>query len=66
MMDYEAFWRGFVLLFLIVPFFVGACAGFPWAWHKGRRGLPLVYAAIIGGIGLCLCVFFVALLFFRA
>lgn len=66
MMDYEGLWRGFVFLFVAMPFTVGAGAGFLWAWSNGRRGLQLVCAALIGGLGLCLCVFVAAVLFFRA
>ena len=66
MMDYEAFWRGFVLLFVAGPFVAGAGAGPIWAWRKGRRGFQLILPSIIGGIGLCLGVFAAAVLVFRA
>jgi biotin transporter BioY len=66
MMDYEGFWRGFVLLFIAMPFVVGAGAGTIWAWRNGRRGTHLIASAIVGGVGLCLCVFAGAVLFFRA
>ena len=66
MMDYEEFWRGFVLLFLGIPFFVGFGVGSIWAWRTGRRGFQLVFASIIGGFGFCLGAFAVAVLFFRA
>lgn len=66
MMDYEGFWRGFVLLFIAVPFVIGAGAGMIWAWRNGRRGIQLISVAMFGGMGLCLCVFAAAVLFFRA
>ena len=66
MMDYEAFGRSFVLVFLAAPFVVGAGAGLIWAWRKGRRGLLLLFPAVIGGAGLCLVVVAAAILFFRA
>lgn len=66
MMDYEAFWRSFVLLFLAAPFVVGAGAGLMWARRNGLRGFRLIFATLIGGLGLCLGVFVAAVLFFRA
>ena len=64
MIDYEGFWRGFVLLFMVVPFVVGAGAGCIWARRSGRRGFQLICAAVIGGVGLCLGVLAAAVLFF--
>jgi hypothetical protein len=66
MMDYYAFWQGFVGLFVILPVVVGACVGAFWAWRKGRRGAGLITAAILGGALLSLCVFASAVLIFRA
>ena len=66
MMDYEAFWRSFVLVFLATPFVVGAGAGLIWTRRKGRRGLQLIFPTVVGGLGLCLAVFAAAILFFRA
>ncbi len=66
MMDYYAFWQGFVGLFVILPLVVGAGAGAFWAWRKGRRGAGLITAAILGGALLSLCVFAIAVLIFRA
>ena len=66
MMDYYAFWQGFVGLFVILPVVVGAGAGAVWAWRKGRRGAGLISAAILGGALLSLSVFAIAVLIFRA
>ena len=66
MMDYYAFWQGFVGLFVILPVVVGAGAGAFWAWRKGRRGAGLITAAILGGALLSLCMFAIAVLIFRA
>ena len=66
MMDYYAFWQGFVVLFAVLPVIIGAGAGALWAWRKGRRGARLITPAILGGAGLSLCVFAGAILFFRA
>ena len=66
MMDYYAFWQGFVALFVILPVVVGAGVGAFWAWRTGRRGAGLITAAILGGALLSLCVFAIAVLIFRA
>ena len=66
MMDYYAFWQGFVGLFVILPVVVGAGAGAVWAWRKGRRGAGLITAALLGGAMLSLCVFAIAVVIFRA
>ncbi len=66
MMDYYAFWQGFVGLFVILPVVVGACVGAFWAWRKGRRGSGLITSSLLGGDLLSLFVFAVAVLIFRA
>ncbi len=66
MMDYHGLWRGFLLLFALLPFLVGAGAGALWALGRGRRGAGLIPAALAGGAGLALAVFAAAVLVFRA
>jgi len=66
MADYYGLWRGFIFLFGVLPFVVGAGAGVFWALWRGRRGAELIPAALIGGAGLCLAVFVGAVLIFRA
>ena len=66
MMDYHGFWQGFVLLFVVLPVIVGAIGGAAWAWSKGQRGSGLIMPSVVGGAGLSVGVFGVAVLFFRA
>jgi hypothetical protein len=47
--DYYGFWQGFLVLFGVVPFLVGALGGLLWAWRKGRRGRALIPPALFGG-----------------
>ena len=65
MMDYYGYWNGFVFAFGIVPFVVGASGGAIWAWRRGKRGAGLLPGAILGGIGLALCVFGGVIAFIR-
>jgi hypothetical protein len=65
MMDYEAFWRIFVVLFGLVPAAIGATALGALAWQNGKRGMALALRAIVGGAALGLCAFIGAILFFR-
>lgn len=66
MTDYHGLWRGFVLLFGLLPFLVGAGGGVLWGLRRGRRGAKLIPAALIGGAGASLLCFAVAVLVFRA
>jgi len=66
MMDYHAFWQGFIVLFGVLPVIVGASIGVLWAWRKGQRGAKLIPSALLGAAVLGLCVFVGAILFFRA
>lgn len=66
MMDYHGFWRGFIILFGVLPVVVGATVGVLWAWRNGKRGTRLVPSAIAGAAALGLCVFVGAVLLFRA
>ena len=66
MMDYHAFWSGFVLLFGALPLVLGATGGLVWAWRAGRRGVALVLPVLFGAVGTGLLVFAAAVLFFRA
>ena len=65
MADYYGFWRGFLVLFGIVPFIVGALAGLIWAWRQGLRGRALIPSALFGGAILSFGLFAGAVLFFR-
>lgn len=66
MIDYYGFVQGFAVLFVVVPFLVGAGAGAIWAWRTGRRGSRLILPVTICGVALTVIVFAVAVLFFRA
>ncbi len=66
MMDYYGFWRGFIILFGVLPVVVGAIIGVLWAWQTGQRGTKLIAPAFLGAAALGLCVFGGAVLFFRA
>ena len=66
MMDYEGFWTGFVVLFVLVPVLLGAGLGAAWAWRCDKRGRHLVTSAIFGGGALTLCVLAGAVLIFGA
>ena len=66
MMDYHGFWLGFVLLFGVLPFLLGAGCGLIWAWQAGRRGPRLVMPALLSGIGASLLIFVLTVFLFRA
>ena len=66
MMDYHEFWRGFLVLFGVLPVVVGAIAGVLWAWRTGQRETKLIPSAFLGGAALGVCAFTGAVLFFRA
>ena len=57
MMDYEGFWAGFVVLFLVLPVLLGAGLCALWTWRRGKRGIGLVTPALCGGVALAGCVF---------
>ena len=66
MTDYHDYWRGFIVLFGVVPVMVGGGIGILWGWRHGRRGLRLVPAAMLGAATAGFVVFAGAVLFFRA
>lgn len=66
MIDYEAFWYGFLALFVALPALFGAILGLIWGWRRGRRGGGLVVSALIGGAAVALCVFTGAVVLFGA
>jgi hypothetical protein len=66
MIDYQAFWSGFIVLFGVLPVLAGGGMEFYWGWRNGRRGLRLVPAAVLGAGAAGLVVFAGAVLFFRA
>jgi len=66
MMDYEGLWRGFLVLFALVPAVIGAFVGAAWGWGRGRRGAVLIGWAFLCAIALSLTVFIGAILYFRA
>ena len=65
-MDYEAFWRGFVVMFAIIPAAIGAGAGITWALRRKLSPIQTVLATTVGGLGLPLVTLAAAVLFFRA
>lgn len=65
MIDYHGFWLGFIAVFGIVPFFVGALGGLLWARNQGLRGCALLPAAFSGGAILSFGLLAGAVLFFR-
>lgn len=66
MMDYEAFWRGFVTLFVIIPLAVGAGGGAVWAWRRELSMIQVCLTAMAAGFGLLFVTFAAAVVFFRA
>ena len=66
MMDYQGFWHGFLILFVVLPVIVGASLGLLWGWWAGRRGTKLIPAVVFGAIGTGVIVFASAVLFLRA
>lgn len=66
MMDYQGFWHGFLVLFVVLPVLVGASLGLIWGWRNGRRGARLMPAALFGAGATGLIVFGGAVLLFRA
>jgi hypothetical protein len=66
MMDYQGFWHGFLVLFVVLPVLVGASLGLIWGWRNGRRGTRLMPAALFGAGATGLIVFGGAVLLFRA
>lgn len=66
MMDYQGFWHGFLILFVVLPVLVGAALGLYWGWRNGRRGTKLIPAMALGAGATGLIVFAGAVLFFRA
>ncbi len=66
MMDYQGFWHGFLILFIVLPVIVGASLGLLWGWRAGRRGTKLIPAVVFGAIGTGVIVFAIAVLFLRA
>ena len=66
MIDYYGFAQGFAVLFIVVPFIVGAGGGAIWAWRTGRRGGRLILPSTVCGVALTVIVFAAAVLFFRA
>jgi len=66
MMDYEGFWRGFIVLFGVLPFVIGGCGGAVLAWLAGYRKATSMMFAILGGAVLSIYVLAGAILIFRA
>ena len=66
MTDYQGFWLGFVALFGVLPFVLGAGCGLVWAWQTGRRGARLVLPALLCGSGASLSIFVAVVFLFRA